>query len=232
MNIKELEMLNTLKESQDRLITAQTLAPVLKDRTLLYGYCCDRSTFHVYLMNGKIHVVVYKNNYTEGLEKLSPEQMREINVTHNSDYIPDKRLYPEFCDYKFCYLLTQLGYDLPFTAWADRNQEATVKEKYNPKNKYIGFTHLWMRFDEIMQLAADIDKFFFDYDFYEYADEIDITDEEERQSYIEKIAADIVNNDISSIQDAFTEYSEEDNPEEVFDILDDIIGRLKDICNQ
>jgi hypothetical protein len=83
------------------------------DRTLLYGYTCDRSTWHVYLKNGEIHTLRY----------ISVKSTREILVTSNKDYIPDKRLYPERCDFEFCSFLKNLGYSLPFTTWTEMAAE-------------------------------------------------------------------------------------------------------------
>ena len=90
------------------------------DRTLLYGYTCDRDTFHVYIKNIKIHAVTYRTDY----ENNAPNFMEEIQVVKNDDYIPNKRLYPETCDYEFCEKLKKLGYDLPFTIWSDGRPEA------------------------------------------------------------------------------------------------------------
>lgn len=90
------------------------------DRTLLYGYTCDRDTFHVYVKDLKIHAVTYRTDY----ENDAPNFMTEISVNSNDDYIPNKRLYPETCDYEFCEKLKKLGYDLPFTIWSDGRPEA------------------------------------------------------------------------------------------------------------
>lgn len=90
------------------------------DRTLLYGCNCDRDTFHVYIKNIKIHAVTYRMDY----ENNAPNFMEEIQVVKNEDYILNKRLYPETCDYEFCEKLKKLGYDLPFTIWSDGRSEA------------------------------------------------------------------------------------------------------------
>ena len=41
--------------------------------------------------------------------------MRELKIKYNGEFIPDKRLYPESCDYEFCCLLKERGITLPFT---------------------------------------------------------------------------------------------------------------------
>ena len=56
--------------------------------------------------------------------------MREVKIKSNEDYIPDKRLYPETCDFMFCALLKSAGIYLPFTAF----------DKNRPDKKFYGFT--------------------------------------------------------------------------------------------
>lgn len=68
------------------------------DRTLLHGYTCDRDTFHVYIKDMKIHTVTYRTDYKNN----TPIFMEEIQIAKNDDYIPNKRLYPETCDFEFC----------------------------------------------------------------------------------------------------------------------------------
>lgn len=90
------------------------------DRTLLYGYTCDRDTFHVYIKDMKIHAVTYRTDY----ENNAIIFMEEIQIAKNDDYIPNKRLYPETCDFEFCEKLKKLGCRLPFTTWSDGRSEA------------------------------------------------------------------------------------------------------------
>ena len=125
----EFKILNELGDDKHQVLTIREL--LNKDeRTLLYGYTCSRKTFHVYLKNGKITVVKYNNNYTNGVENVYPENMKEIEITNNCDFVPDKRLYPEACDYEFCVLLKRRGVNLPFIAM---NPERNIK-------KFYGFT--------------------------------------------------------------------------------------------
>lgn len=96
-------------------------ASVLVDqtpRTLLYGYTCDRETWHVYLADGAIHKVVY--GYPKSLE-LYVHQSQGLTL---EDCVPNKRLYPEACDFEFCSLLTSRGINLPFTVWSDTRPPA------------------------------------------------------------------------------------------------------------
>lgn len=113
------EMFEKLKQysSALALLDVHHLSPYVYNKTLLYGYTCDRETFHVYLKDKEIFVVIYNNDYATG--KARPKNMRRINVTSNQDYVPNKRLYPERCDYNFCQLLKEKGIDLPFTTWTD-----------------------------------------------------------------------------------------------------------------
>ena len=118
----------SLERINERPVCEEDLRPYLNDRTLLYGYTCDRQTFHVYIKDKKIHAVIYCVDYSE--ESPKPVRMREVKIKSNEDYIPDKRLYPETCDYMFCVLLKSAGIYLPFTGF-DKNR--------SEKNFY-GFT--------------------------------------------------------------------------------------------
>ena len=60
-----------------------------------------------------------------------PKNMKQIEVKSNRDFVPDKRLYPERCDYHFCRALKEKGIDLPFLHWS---------EEIEPNEKgYYGF---------------------------------------------------------------------------------------------
>ena len=83
------------------------------DRTLLFGYTCERLTWHVYIKDEKIYAVIYNHPSSKDHFK------KEIPIPYNVCYIPDKRLYPERCDFEFCKLLKEWGYDLPFTTWTE-----------------------------------------------------------------------------------------------------------------
>lgn len=111
------EKLNKFDKENKEIICASDLRPYLYDKTLLYGYTCERKTFHAYVKNENIYVVVYENDYSTG--KARPKNMMQIIVNSNHDYVPDKRLYPERCDYHFCLMLKERGIHLPFTTWND-----------------------------------------------------------------------------------------------------------------
>ena len=124
------EQFNVLTKPDDLIIREHMYGT--KDRTLLYGYTCDRETFHVYQKDYKIHVVIYKTKHSEsdGVIKEIPVNMREVQIKSNYDYVPDKRLYPETCDYLFSQRLKERGINLPFTFY---NED-------RPKQKFYGFT--------------------------------------------------------------------------------------------
>ena len=103
---------------EHKILDVHDLLPYVYNKTLLYGYTCERETFHVYIKDEKIYVVVYDVDYSSK-DNIKPKNMRQIEVTSNHDYVPDKRLYPERCDYSFCRLLKAKGVDLPFTGWTD-----------------------------------------------------------------------------------------------------------------
>ena len=85
-------------------------------RTLLYGYTCDRNTWHVYVYGDHINRFVY--------------QFNGETILHNAEHfwvprllIPDKRLYPQYCDFLFCEKLKALGVSLPFTNYTEPTQK-------------------------------------------------------------------------------------------------------------
>lgn len=115
MNLREFEKLNKVQKEKRPLLTIDGLTNK-EDRTLLYGYTCEREAWHVYVKGNVIHTVVYP--YSSNIES--------VVVESNQEYVPDKRLYPERCDFEFCALLKQKGVYLPFTSWQDGIEE----EKY------------------------------------------------------------------------------------------------------
>lgn len=106
-----------IESSGDYLVTAGSLTDQ-RERTLVYGYTCSRETFHAYLKDGEIKVIVYKHALP-----LKRSNVREIKVSGNESYLPDKRLYPEGCDYEFCERLKQAGLRLLFTSYCEACHE-------------------------------------------------------------------------------------------------------------
>lgn len=109
MNREEYEKLYNVK-TKPSVIGINNLSNK-KDRTLLYGYTCNRDTFHVYIHKGVLHKIIY--NSSSSIPKLH-ESGSELLL---ENIVPDKRLYPSSCDYEFCVLLTEAGVYLPFTSW-------------------------------------------------------------------------------------------------------------------
>ncbi|WP_316196677.1 hypothetical protein [Bradyrhizobium sp. SZCCHNS3053] len=79
------------------------------DRTLLYGYDCQRYTWHIYQKGGEIHRAIYLESNQTAYEFDSETHFVATAL------IPDKRLYPEACDFDFCVKLVSIGISLPFT---------------------------------------------------------------------------------------------------------------------
>ncbi len=81
------------------------------DRTLLYGYDTDRRTWHVWQDCGWLHVAIYiGRNPSFESHSYGPKFVA-------SSLIPNKRLYPEACDFDFCVALRKLGMSIPFLPW-------------------------------------------------------------------------------------------------------------------
>jgi hypothetical protein len=90
----------------------------LADRTLIYGYDCDRNTFHLYLKDN-LFVRIY---YTFEKKILSSDIGPFMIAT---ECVPDKRVYPECCDFDFCVLLHSKGIDIPFTGFESNRPPST-----------------------------------------------------------------------------------------------------------
>jgi hypothetical protein len=83
---------------------------------LIYGYTCERDTFHVYLDEAHVlNRVIYTH---DGFLISHADEFSPLLAT---DYVPDKRTYPETCDLAFCQVLKRAGADITFTVFsADR----------------------------------------------------------------------------------------------------------------
>jgi len=120
MNRDQYEALKALQGGVEDTIGVADLSDKTP-RTLLYGYTLERATHHVYLCphkpGGSIVVHVYHGSGEN-------TEYRPVNMSRGESLpvprmVPDKRLYPERCDYEFCMLLKQRGLYLPFTVWDD-----------------------------------------------------------------------------------------------------------------
>lgn len=89
-------------------------------RTLIYGYTCDRDTFHVYLdERGVLNRVIYNS---DGFLLSHADESTPLAAY---EYSPEKRAYPEACDLAFCGLLKQAGVEIPFTTFNESRVLAT-----------------------------------------------------------------------------------------------------------
>ncbi len=88
------------------------------DRTLLYGYDCDRVTWHLYVEDGDVKLTTVDG--AEGIREPLRQNLSREPVTRShlqSAIIPNKRLYPERCDYDFCVWAKEEGLHLSFTTF-------------------------------------------------------------------------------------------------------------------
>lgn len=125
MNHNQLNVVKSVRDNDEEKIGISNPITIndLKDksdRTLLYGYDCDRKTCHLYLDNGKFIFVRYDGVYGDvynvtGLDKIESSDLVEI--------VPNKRLYPERCDYEFCALLTKYCCNYTFTNFNENISE-------------------------------------------------------------------------------------------------------------
>lgn len=94
-----------------------------EDRTLLFGYDCDRNTWHVYCQNGIVKLHVYD------FEK----QTIRFEDTFSSwdELIPNKRLYPESCDSEFCGGLVFHKVHMPFLPFSEDRYERVKDLKFH-----------------------------------------------------------------------------------------------------
>lgn len=95
-----------------------------ENRTLLYGYTVDRETFHVYLRDGEIYTVIERKIHdTPNKPSEFRRELEQIQVGQNENYVPNKRIYPEYSDFEFCHLLMRGGIErLSFLGF---NQESS-----------------------------------------------------------------------------------------------------------
>lgn len=122
MNREEFEALPAVRVPSTTVSVAD-VHEFWRERTLLYGYTVERDTWHVYVKDGRIHRHVYRLRNGEaqtlygGGGVSSPAEL----------LVPDKRLYPERCDFQFCKTLLNLGIVLPFTSWGAAGEKSAVE---------------------------------------------------------------------------------------------------------
>lgn len=122
MNLRELEELEALpfrSNGPNITIHGNQFTENFGDRTLLFGYDTDRRTHHVFLRDGYVVKVVYMGDQDDLVEV--------TKFTSLADLVPNKRLYPEACDYDFCWFLRSHGVQLNFTKF---NANRSVDQFY------------------------------------------------------------------------------------------------------
>lgn len=126
MNADEAEAYREFQKrgGDEPRISVVEVDPDKGNRTLLFGYTVERDTFHVYLLDGTLHRVIYRGGAT-GREGAVLDHVAGESLGVNALY-PNKRAYPESTELAFVTLLsTRHEYDvalLPF----DAEREARV----------------------------------------------------------------------------------------------------------
>ena len=115
MNKQELEQLNKAENKPNVLSAADVKDQT--DRTLLWGYTCDRHLFHVYLHKAVLHCLIYDYD-----QRVISHLSGEINIY---DLTPDKRVHSESTDFLFAKTLRSLGAQFSLCAF-DENVEKKI----------------------------------------------------------------------------------------------------------
>lgn len=87
------------------------------ERTLLYGYTCERRSWHVYIKDGFIHLLVLDGTHSEIRHE------KKKYDWHIPDLVPDKRAYAESTDFNFALLCRDRSVDIPFTQFDEVRYE-------------------------------------------------------------------------------------------------------------
>lgn len=109
MNRDQFAALSSVGEPKPTIAVWEIEGP---DRTLLYGYDVDRSTFHVYLKDGEIHRLLQIGHNGRIRHSSSTAHLAV-------DLVPDKRAYPAKTDYLFAKLCAERGVPITFTTFED-----------------------------------------------------------------------------------------------------------------
>ena len=110
----------TVEQRLPFYLTVGLFSDDFSDRTLLYGYDCDRVTWHLYIDDGEVHLHCMDGEVSTVRTNFSREALTRRDLLQSA-IIPNKRLYPERCDYDFCAWAKQEGLYLSFTRFhADR----------------------------------------------------------------------------------------------------------------
>lgn len=162
----DINQYNALEKGVPKItsIKANELADQ-SDRTLIYGYTVGRETFHLYLENGTFNRVIYDG------DKVFLAGETELDVIELMQCVPDKRVYPERCDFEFCRILKSRDVSIPFTTF---NPNVEARAFYGEKSEVLDrtppvllrFTGDLINLDEIglkhrsFELHCDIQELF------------------------------------------------------------------------
>lgn len=114
------------KDEFERLQQARYNPPVIdvgsfadkSDRTLVWGYTTERRDFHVYFKDGLIHRFMPAFSRTDTDSHVCATSF-EVGMLY-----PNKRLYPEACDYEMMLKVYDAGGMPSFTTWDDSRPPA------------------------------------------------------------------------------------------------------------
>jgi hypothetical protein len=107
------------------------------DYTLAYGYTVDRYTWHAYVADDEIHVIVYSNG-VRGLSFLV------AHGNYGSEALPEvlrpnRRVYPDTVNKTFAYLMRDAGCELPFISYFDFDSHDVARRA--GRTPWVGKTH-------------------------------------------------------------------------------------------
>lgn len=128
MNLKAFIKLAEAPAKRKTVCVIDLIGP---DRTLLYGYTVDRDTWHVYLQDGLIHLLVYTGN--------TMLSHRSAGTWDAEDLVPNKRVYPESTDEAFAWTLHHLWIDVPYLPFNRDREVAALEERFHGKTRSWDF---------------------------------------------------------------------------------------------
>ena len=127
MNIEGFDKLRSLPPAIPiRVSIADVSGP---DRTLVYGYTCSRDTFHVYKLDDELHILVY-DHLERTIKHVSGRSLQAQACA------PDKRVYPESCDFEFAVLLHEREVRLPFLPFSSTRYSRVHEQQFHGHIRY------------------------------------------------------------------------------------------------
>lgn len=117
MNLEEKKLFQRMN-NHDNVISILDL-PAGYEGTLLYGYNCDRTTFHVYAKDEEIHAVTYDSD--KSVIKHEHRGGLEVDQCY-----PNKRVYRQETQYFFAKLLKERGAEFSIVD-SGANEENCIK---------------------------------------------------------------------------------------------------------